>query len=742
MGNNEGFVLNACGSSPDWVELHNFGTSPIPLQLFGLSDNLDAEDRWYFPNDTLFPNDHYIVWATGGISCPFESHPQCDFAVNKQGENVYLFLEDTLVQIFNYSAVNSNESFGFYGESDETGSFECPSFLAFNHYSSTCETLEFSIEHNQVQTGELLFIHCSQSDALIRFTNNGEDPNFYDATYSGGIVLNPSMINVNDITSIPLTNEAPGSFEVNKKQQLLVIRARAFSQEGAPISECISRSFFFSETQIDSSLPLVSIMADSLHLFDHNSGILVPGIHYDENDPLWSGNYYQRGRVWERKVNVELISFSEGEKFNQFAGLRTHGGNARRMQQKGLRLYAREEYGSALFQHQLFHSQSISSQKNLVLKPFNSSWSGFGLEDYCCGQIASFMGLPCPESTPVSLYLNGEYWGIYFLQERLDEHYFESTFNIPEDCLTLLENCQGLEGDHLNQEFLSLIDYISAKDLSQKVHYDWVCQQIDIHNFIDYQLFQIFIANYDWPANNVKIWRNHCENSPWRWIFYDGDAAVGAPDFLGFAHATSEASVLWPTNASSTLFLRKFLSNDEFKQIFFHRLQALSSKYFSPRFTGELLNASVIEVKRSIPAQVERFNLFEDEGEWWNLLQNKQTFFCERLGFQSDEVKVLFNESMPALRCGETCELFRTANIYPNPLIADEFNLHLDLSHPINAEFTLGNLMGVCLMKGGIQGQKGEQDFQFLVSTSLPAGIYIFQLKAKDCSKSWRLVKY
>ena len=103
-------------------------------------------------------------------------------------------------------------------------------------------------------------------------------------------------------------------------------------------------------------LPVVSICADSLDLFGFEQGILVPGIHFDSLNPEISGNYFQKGREWERVSNVEFYDYSDNGGINQICGLRTHGNRARRQPQKGLKIYARQEYGNKHFHHQFFES--------------------------------------------------------------------------------------------------------------------------------------------------------------------------------------------------------------------------------------------------------------------------------------------------------------------------------------------------------------------------------------------------
>ena len=167
-----------------------------------------------------------------------------------------------------------------------------------------------------------------------------------------------------------------------------------------------------------------------LDLFDYERGIFVLGINYYPQYPEITGNYYMKGREWERAINVEFYEATDNSGINQTCGLRTHGNRARKMPQKGLKIYAREEYGKKRFQHKFFETTPISSFKHLLIKPFSTLYPYSGIQDYVCSQMAIGMGLESGHSRPVVLFINGEYWGVYFLQEKMDERYLEDHFGI------------------------------------------------------------------------------------------------------------------------------------------------------------------------------------------------------------------------------------------------------------------------------------------------------------------------
>ena len=53
------------GDSPDWFELHNYGTQNISLENWTISDDLEALDMWTLPAITLAPGNYLLLWASG-----------------------------------------------------------------------------------------------------------------------------------------------------------------------------------------------------------------------------------------------------------------------------------------------------------------------------------------------------------------------------------------------------------------------------------------------------------------------------------------------------------------------------------------------------------------------------------------------------------------------------------------------------------------------------------------------------
>ena len=156
-----------------------------------------------------------------------------------------------------------------------------------------------------------------------------------------------------------------------------------------------------------------------------------------------------------------------------------------------------------------------------------------------------------------------------------------------------------------NQAYMDLYNWIQDHDLSDDDNYQYVCANIDIDNFIDYIAFETFIANLDWPANNVRCWQ--ADNSLWRWLFFDGDACLFRPlsEYDPFYYATYDGDDLYyPTNKYSTLVFRRLLRNKTFKTRFVSRYYQLLSTTFRYESTKPFYD----ETYALISEEIDKYN--------------------------------------------------------------------------------------------------------------------------------------
>ncbi|MFW5973095.1 MAG: CotH kinase family protein [Bacteroidota bacterium] len=596
MSSNGATVSDEDGDFADWIELFNGSAVAVDLSGFGLSDDQADPFRWSFPDTTLPPSSHLLVWASGKDRSASTLH--ASFALDRSGEAVYLTDGDGLrVDSVAFPEMSRDVSYGRLPDGSVTWThFAAPTPGLENGgdvYDAILSAPSFS--HVAGFFTEAFDLELSSSDpgAVIYYTLDGSEPDEGALRYDGPIRLASRAGDPNELSTISTTSHsysvwAPPMGEVFKAN---VVRAAAF-REGAKSSE-VATGTYFVDPDIGEryTLPIVSLTTDSSHLFDYDRGIYVLGRLYDEwrsaNPTAREGggtpaNYHERGRGWERPVHLELFGTDGRRLLGQNAGMRIHGGFSRAFRQKSLRLYARADYGKPYFEHPIFAEKpDVRRYKRLILRNGGQDWTKVYFRDGFMQRLVRHLNVDYQAYEPTLVFINGEYWGIHNLRERIDAHYAGENYSVDPEAVDLLE-MDGRVVEGQSEHYEALLGFISANDVRDEEVYAHVKTQMDVDNFIDYQIAHIFVRNNDWPHNNIDFWRHRLtgfdpEAGPgrdgrWRWILFDTDFGFGwsaAPwdhDTVAWAMSPDGNGRPW-----STFLLRTLLRNDDFRHRFLSR---------------------------------------------------------------------------------------------------------------------------------------------------------------------------
>jgi hypothetical protein len=320
---------------------------------------------------------------------------------------------------------------------------------------------------------------------------------------------------------------------------------------------------------------VVAVTTDPGNLWDPEYGIYVKGPDAETDFPYFNANFWQD---WERPAHVEFYDEAGQQGFNLDAGIRIYGGWTRGLPQKSMTIFARNQYGPGSIQYPLFPVRSYSEFESFVIRNSGNDWFGVDWEsgtmfrDVLMTGLTRSMDLEYQEARPSVVYINGEYWGIHYIREKISEHYLSSLSGNDPDSLEILErNMEVIQGSQ--EHFASLINFLSSNDISRIENYEYVKQQMDVRNFIHYQLSEIFFDNRDWPGNNIKYWRAAGPQGKWRWILFDTDFGFGLWDVDNLFRNTIEFALEengpgHPNPPWSTFMLRTLMENLEFRESF------------------------------------------------------------------------------------------------------------------------------------------------------------------------------
>ncbi|MBR1724221.1 MAG: CotH kinase family protein, partial [Ruminococcus sp.] len=305
-----------------------------------------------------------------------------------------------------------------------------------------------------------------------------------------------------------------------------VIRAVTLSAAGE-YSETVTKSYFVGTSSAKhNDLPIISVTTDPDNLFNYETGIFVLGKVYDDNKNLPEykdtdegkkpANYNQRGKDWERPCHIDFFEPDGTLGISQDCGMRTQGAYSRAAYQKSLRFYAREDYGEKNFKYTFFDNAFQENGSGKQLKKFKKIVARAGgndidytkYKDSYLQSLVNDRAIDTQEGRPCIMFIDGEYWGLYTLQEDYDDHYYEENYGVDADEVMVYKKGEMDEGLETDIEYFNeLRSFAENNDLSVQANYDKICEMIDVQSFIDYMSVEMYIINEDWPGNNYSLWR-------------------------------------------------------------------------------------------------------------------------------------------------------------------------------------------------------------------------------------------
>jgi len=557
----------------DWIEIVNFNQVVIDISGYYLTDDAANPYKWKIPDHSLIGSvNAKIFWADGR-----DTLLHTNFKLDKDGEYIGLYdPSGNVVDSITFGLQKNDMSFGrLQGDINSWGYFSHPTPLKINsaeYINGFTKEPDFSLKGGFYKGHQQLTLSSNDSSAGIRFTTDGTPPDDSSELYTKPIELDSTT----------------------------AIRAKAFS-EGMVPSEVVTQTYFINE---EINLPVVSIVTDPDNFFDDKIGIYVTGTNgtYGECDP----KIRNVNQDWERPVNFEFYESTGEQRINQLAGIKIFGGCSRtRYPQKSLALFARSDYGKGSFEYKFFADKNIDKFESVLLRSSSDDQVFTMFRDGLAHTILSKeLDIDYQAFRPAVVFLNGEYWGIHNIREKINEHYFEENFNVPASEVDLLErNANIIAGTAT--AYNNMLNYVRSKDMAQTIHYEYVKTLMDVDQYINYQIGHIYLAERDWPGNNIRYWKANSGNyKKWRWINYDMDQVFIYTTTNSIAVAAASNGPSWPNPPWSNLLFRRLLMNKEFKNKFIQSYTYLMNTLFEPgnviQYIDSLQNIIAKEIPRHI----------------------------------------------------------------------------------------------------------------------------------------------
>lgn len=597
----------------NWIEFFNSGNTSVSVTGYYLSDDSTNLKKWTFPNASLASKGFYIVYAD-----KTNTGNHCNFSLDAEGGNLYLSdKKGKLITKFHYPRQVHNVSYGRYPDgSTMLGYCIKPTRAAINsneiaHEFSNDPAINLpggfyknsvTIEFNNLPSGKCL-----------RFTTNGTEP------------IDTSTLYENPITLTTTT----------------VIRARIFEKGKVP-SNIVSATFFINNRNI--SLPVISIITDPKNISDNMIGIFVKG----KNGIIGNGSSVpvNWNQDWERCVNFEFFENNKRQIVNQLSGIKISGNWTRLNAQKSFSIYARGRYGKTKFTYKFFPDLDVDKFDALYFRNSGNDWNNTMFRDAVSQHMVDGeMDIDHQKTRHVAIYMNGAYYGMLVLYQKSGGPLIENNYGLDESNFEMVEsNSNPIVGSDAG--YASLLNYIRYNDLSNNQVYNYVKSQMDINNYIDYMITEIYICNTDWPGNNIRFWRQiNPVQTKWRWILFDTDYGLWGNygyDFNSMAFAIDSTNYNnWPNPEWSTFLFRTLLRNNEFKEQFINQFFVRINTTFNPQRVIIIIDSLRNSIAKEIPYQFRKWG--HNPNNWDGNVEKLREFVRLRPQYMRDFLRQTFN---------------------------------------------------------------------------------------------------
>jgi hypothetical protein len=715
MAANSTTIKDPQGQYDDWIELHNASNGPVDAGGLYLTDDPQAPTKWRIPtnnkNLTTIPAKGFlVVWADGDAG---DSGLHAGFRLDADGDALYLFDADggTLLDSVEFARQTANISYGRYP--DATGDwqyliFPTPGGTNAPAYQGVVSDVTFSHEHGFYDQPCAVTISCSTPSAVIYYTTDGSEPYQQGGRTPTGIVYS-QPIQIAKTTCLRAVGTQPGWVPGRIQTQTYLFLGNVPQQSSRPPGFPTDWKGRATDYEMDPdilsnpqysgqlraallSLPSISLVLATRDLFDAQTGIYA--------------NPTSSGVAWERPGSIELIYPDGTEGFQVNCGVRVQGGWFRdpsATTKHSFRLLFKGAYGPAKLRYPLFGKDAVEEFETIILRAGANdgyAWSGNEqnatfTRDQFLRDLQRATGHACGHGTFVHLYVNGLYWGLYNPCERPDAAFASSyyggeredwdTFKHKGFTLTqgdrtalnlMLAQCQ--EAGNSNEAFLKL----QGKNPDGSVNPAYPCL-LDLPNYVDYMIVNLWGGNWDWPWNNYWLGRNRtAESTGFKFFCWD------AEDVMLTSRSPLTMNGLTNSNAATDVGQphARLKGNPEYRLFFADRVHRLF-------FNGGVLTPDpLVSRYAELAANVEK-SIVAEAARWGD--QHGSNVTPQNWTSMRDRILTTYLPQRTAIVLGQ----FRTAGLYPS-IEAPVFYVngsyqhggHVAASHSFSLQSTSGTI--------------------------------------------------
>ena len=327
-------------------------------------------------------------------------------------------------------------------------------------------------------------------------------------------------------------------------------------------------------------IPIVSIVTDKDNFFKDSEDPDKGGIYIHTGTPVGDN----LGRGWERPVSLEMFDGGKLD-FTVDCGIRIHGGHSRLPEKNpkhALRLKFKSDYGPSKLKYAVFGEDGLEEFNTLTLRTFfGNSWQHWENNNRRRAQYerdlwhrmaSSQLGMPYSDGHHVNVFINGIYWGIYSLSERVDENFCKSHFGGKKDDYDIIK----VDEEQGNSPVADAGSYAAFAELMALDGSDMAAVErlLDVDEFIDFMILNQYAGNTDWDYHNWYAIYNRGADGEWksggrgfRFLIWDSE---------GIFQSVNENILDLNNKGKPTGLFQKLMKNAEFRARFASRVRELS----------------------------------------------------------------------------------------------------------------------------------------------------------------------
>ncbi len=568
----------------DWIELYNNTNDTIKLSDYYLTTSMDNPKSYKLPEVELKSHEYYILMASGDTNLSNNSYEHANFKLS-ESEGIFLYKGSKVVDSIFIASVPTGYSMG---RADS----------GFNYYSNPTPgsknnsgTMQISYVpifssapgvYNDVESVTVEIF----GEGTVYYTTDGSIPSARSKVYSEPLVLTSTRV----IKAVSL-------------------------QSGRKMSEVVTSSYIINENH---TLPVMSV---SLNPSDFTS--------ISRN--AWTVDY-------EKEAYAEF--FEDGNSFKIPAGLKLFGGSTRGHSKKSFSINFRKKYGQGELNYQVFDNRDNAVYNSLVLRTGSQDEQSAVIRDMLGTSLVDGMiNVDVQAYKSIILYINGKYWGTYWLRERVDEDFIESHYNVEGEGTDIIR-IDGEVKSGSSANYRSLISYIKSHDLSKKEYYDYVASKVDIDSVIDFWVAETYVTNND--IVNCRFFSNpNVEDGKWKFIFYDLDYAFYNYFLNYYKFSTSSSGMTG--NYYSTDLLRNLMKNSEFKEKYIERVAYQLKEVWNKERVMKKFNELVDELTPEMERNFSRWG--GSMKHWKSELDELSSYIDKRESYMKSQAKSYFGLS-------------------------------------------------------------------------------------------------